>query len=131
MGIFDFFKKKPVKDNRYNIDDATPPVIKSETTSSDLFKRDLSGLEAYFKEMTNMERIFNQLTGAIRNGYSVRQYLKKANLLNDKEIRSIAAKGFSDVSSFLIDMLEINENSELRKDFNACVEAVKILDKNN
>ena len=131
MGIFDFFKKKPVKDNRYNIDDATPPVIKSETTSSDLFKRDLSGLEAYFKEMTNMERIFNQLTGAIRNGYSVRQYLKKANLLNDKEIRSIAAKGFNDVSSFLIDMLEINENSELRKDFNACVEAVKILDKNN
>ena len=131
MGIFDFFKKKPIKDNRYNIDDATPPVIKSETTSSDLFKRDLSGLEAYFKEMTNMERIFNQLTGAIRNGYSVRQYLKKANLLNDKEIRSIAAKGFSDVSSFLIDMLEINENSELRKDFNACVEAVKILDKNN
>ena len=48
MGIFDFFKKKPIKDNRYNIDDATPPVIKSETTSSDLFKRDLSGLEAYF-----------------------------------------------------------------------------------
>ena len=81
--------------------------------------------------MTNMERIFNQLTGAIRNGYSVRQYLKKANLLNDKEIRIAAAKGFSDVSSFLIDMLEINENSELRKDFNACVEAVKILDKNN
>ena len=131
MGIFDFFKKKPIKDNRYNIDDATPPVIKSETTSSDLFKRDLSGLEAYFKEMTNMERIFNQLTGAIRNGYSVKQYLKKANLLNDKEIRIAAAKGFSDVSSFLIDMLELNENPELRKDFNACVEAVKILDKNN
>ena len=64
-----------------------------------------------------MERIFNQLTGAIRNGYSVKQYLKKANLLNDKEIRIAAAKGFSDVSSFLIDMLEINENSELRKDF--------------
>ena len=44
MGIFDFFKKKPVKDNRYNIDDATPQVIKSKATSSDLFKRDLSGL---------------------------------------------------------------------------------------
>ena len=131
MGIFDFFKKKPEKDDRYNIDDDTPPVIKSKTTSSDLFKRDLSGLEAYFKEMTNMEQIFNELTGAIRNGYSVKQYLKEANLLNDKEIMSIAAKGFNDVSSFLKDMLELNENSELRKDFNACVKAVKILDKNN
>ena len=109
MGIFDFFKKKPLKDNRYNINDDTPPVIKSKTTSSDLFKRDLSGLEAYFKEMTNMEQIFNRLTGAIRNGYSVKQYLKEANLLNDKEIRSIAAKGFNDVSSFLIDMLEIKK----------------------
>ena len=51
--------------------------------------------------------------------------------MNDKEIMSIAAKGFNDVSSFLKDMLELNENSELRKDFNACVKAVKILDKNN
>jgi|TARA_B110000259_G_scaffold150873_1_gene170467 hypothetical protein len=128
MGIFDFFKKKPEKDNRYNIDDDTPPVIKSKTTSSDLFKRDLSGLEAYFKEMTNMEQIFNQLTGAIRNGYSVKQYLKEADLINNKEIRSAAAKGFNDVSSFLIDMLEINENPELRKDYNACIEAVKLLE---
>tara|TARA_B110000971_G_scaffold157352_1_gene160681 strand:+ start:64 stop:453 length:390 start_codon:yes stop_codon:yes gene_type:complete len=128
MGIFDFFKKKPEKDNRYNIDDETPPVIKSKTTSSDLFKRDLSGLEAYFKEMTNMEQIFNQLTGAIRNGYSVKQYLKEADLINNKEIRSAAAKGFNDVSSFLIDMLEINENPELRKDYNACIEAVKLLE---
>ncbi|MDB3967732.1 hypothetical protein N9392_00285 [Flavobacteriaceae bacterium] len=128
MGIFDFFKKKPEKDNRYNIDDDTPPVIKSKTTSSDLFKRDLSGLEAYFKEMTNMEQIFNQLTGAIRNGYSVKQYLKEADLINNKEIRTAAAKGFNDVSSFLIDMLEINENPELRKDYNACIEAVKLLE---
>jgi|TARA_B100001093_G_C26749713_1_gene980543 hypothetical protein len=129
MGIFDFFKKKLKKDNRYNIDDEMPPVIKSGLTSQDLYKRDLSGLEAYFKEMTNMEQIFNKLTGAIRNGYSVKQYLKEANLLNDKEIRIIAAKGFSDVSSFLIDMLELNENSELRKDYNACIEAVEILEK--
>ena len=115
-------------DNLYNIDDAMPPVIKPEATGSSIFKRDLSGLEAYFKEMTNMEQIFNELTGAIRNGYSVKQYLKEANLLNDKEIRSIAAKGFSDVSSFLNDMLELNENPELRKDYNACIEAVKLLE---
>ena len=75
-----------------------------------------------------MEQIFNQLTGAIRNGYSVKQYLKEADLINNKEIRSAAAKGFNDVSSFLIDMLEINENPELRKDYNACIEAVKLLE---
>ena len=33
----------------------------------------------------------------------------------------------NDVGGFLKDMLEINENSELRRDYNACVEAVKIL----
>ena len=36
MGIFDFFKKKLKKDNRYNIDDEMPPVIKSGLTSQDL-----------------------------------------------------------------------------------------------
>ena len=36
-----------------------------------LYKRDMSGLKVYFKEMNNMERIFNELTGAIRNGYTV------------------------------------------------------------
>ena len=39
--------------------------------------------------------------------------------LKDVEARSLA--------SFLNDMLEIKENAELRKDYNACIEAVKIL----
>ena len=38
MGIFDFFKKKPEKDNRYNIDDDTPPVIKSKAKEEGSWK---------------------------------------------------------------------------------------------
>ena len=68
------------------------------------------------------------MTGAIRNGYTVEKYLKDANLMDDPEIREIAARGFNDVAGFLKDMLEINENPELRKDYDACIEAVKILE---
>lgn len=47
--------------------------------------------------------------------------------MNDPEIRQIAATGFNDISTFLVDMLEIKENAELRKDYNACIEAIEIL----
>ena len=39
----------------------------------------------------------------------------------------IAARGFSDVATFLGDMLKIKDNDELKKDYNACLEAIKIL----
>ena len=115
---------KQMEDGTYNL----PPVLESEVDDPHLFKRDLSGLQSYFKEFQNMERIFNELTSGIRNGISVREYLAKANLLGDNELKIAAAKGFNDVSSFLIDMLDSNENSELRTDYNACIEAVRILD---
>lgn len=115
---------KQMEDGTYNL----PPVLESEVDDPHLFKRDLSGLQAYFKEFQNMERIFNELTSGIRNGISVREYLAEANLLGDNELKIAAAKGFNDVSSFLIDMLDSNENSELRTDYNACIEAVRILD---
>ena len=91
---------------------------------------DMSGLKAYFKEMTNMERIFNELTWAIRNGHTVEKYLADSNVLNDanltkdEEIREIAIKGFGDIATFLKHMLEIKENGELRKDYNACIEVI-------
>ena len=44
------------------------------------------------------------------------------------ERNKTCARGFNDVASFLKDMLEINENPELRKDYDACIEAVKILE---
>ena len=127
MGIFDFFGKSKDKNKAqsYQRDNDLPE--KAEVLGQTLYKRDMSGLQAYFKEMTNMERIFTEFTGAIRNGYTVKKYLNDANLMGDQEIKEIAAKGFGDISSFLYDMLEIKENAELRKDYNACIEAVKIL----
>ena len=127
MGIFDFFGKSKDKNKaqKYQRDNDLPE--KAEVLGQTLYKRDMSGLQAYFKKMTNMERIFTEFTGAIRNGYTVNKYLNDANLMGDQEIKEIAAKGFGDISSFLYDMLEINENAELRKDYNACIEAVKIL----
>ena len=127
MGIFDFFGKSKDKNKaqKYQRDNDLPE--KAEMLGQTLYKRDMSGWQAYFKEMTNMERIFTEFTGAIRNGYTVKKYLNDANLMGDQEIKEIAAKGFGDISSFLYDMLEINENDELRKDYNACIEAVKIL----
>jgi surface protein len=58
---------------------------------------------------------------------NVEKYLKDANLLEDKEIKNIGATMFKDIAGFLDDKLKINDNSELRKDYDACVEAVKIL----
>jgi hypothetical protein len=127
MGIFDFFGKSKDKNKaeKYQRDNDLPE--KAEVLGQTLYKRDMSGLQAYFDEMTNMERIFKEFTSAIRNGYTVEKYLNDANLMGDQEIIEIAAKGFDDISSFLYDMLEIKENAELRKDYNACIEAVKIL----
>ena len=130
MGIFDFFKRKPTKKevvNQYNIDNGLPETMTTVAGGPTMFKKDMTGLMAYFKEMNNMERLFNELTYSIRNGYSVKKYLKEAQLMGDKEIMSIAAKGFSDIAEFLEYMLQINENGELRKDFNACIEASTIL----
>ena len=73
-----------------------------------------------------MERIFNQFTSAIRNGYSEEEFLKEASLLDDKEIKLGATKGFN-ISEFLENMLKLNENEELRRDYEACLKVLKIL----
>lgn len=128
MGIFDFFKRKSKSKNKaekYERDNDLPET--ANVLGQTLYKRDMSGLKAYFKKMNNMERIFNELTGAIRNGYTVEKYLNDANLMNDPEIRQIAATGFNDISTFLNEMLEIKENAELRKDYKACIEAIDLL----
>ena len=98
-------------------------------TENVLYRKDVSGLMLYFKKMNNMERLFNELTNAIRNGSSVKQYLIDANIMKDQNTMRIVATGFTDISSFLKGMLEIKENDELRKDYNACLEVINILDK--
>ena len=89
-----------------------PPKIDGK-----LYKKDLSGLQAYFKKFPNIEQIFNQFTYAIRKESTILGFLGKFGLLNDKKIRKAAEKGFRDVSSFLEDMLKLQENTELRKDY--------------
>jgi hypothetical protein len=118
-------KKDVIK--QYKKDNDLPESLETGSDDVKLFKRDMTGLMAYFKEMTNIERLFNEMTGAIRNGYTVKKYLNDAGLMDDPETRRIMAEGFGIVAGFLKDMLEINENPELRKDYDACIEAVKIL----
>ena len=122
--------KKPTKKEvikQYKKDNSLPETIETFPGGPKGFKRDMTGLLAYFKEMTNMERLYNELTWSIRNDSAVEKYLNEANLMDDEEIRAIADKGFSDNAGFLKDMLKIKENAELRKDFDACLEATKIL----
>ena len=127
MDQFNFSNKKSEEEskNSYELNNDLPD--KDNLLGQDLYKRDLTGLKAYFNDRPNMERIFNELTFAIRNGYSVKAYLSESNLMNDPEIKSIIIIGFSDVSSFLKDMLNIKENGELRRDYEALKEAINIL----
>ena len=62
---------KDVVTEQYSLNDGLPPVYDNEAPDSKLFKRDMSGLIKYFKEMPTMERIYNEFTHAIRNGYTV------------------------------------------------------------
>ena len=127
MDLFNFWKRKSKEESKdsYELNNDLPN--KDNLFGQDLYKRDLTGLKAYFNDRPNIERIFNELTAAIRNGYSVKSYLYDANLMKDEEIRAILIIGFSDVGSFLFDMLNIKENIELRRDYEATQEAIKIL----
>ena len=128
MGTFNSSKKRSKEEskNSYELHNELP--VKDKLLGQDLYKRDLTGLKAYFNDRPNMERIFNELTFAIRNGYSVRSYLSESNLMTDPEIKSIIIIGFGDVSSFLSDMLNIKENGELRRDYEALKKAINILE---
>ena len=148
MGIFDFFRsskknkdiekwenkesiKKVTKQavvDQYTKNDDMPSVIKDPSGGEDWLKKDMTGLIEYLKGRPNMERIYNEFTWAIRNGYSVKKYLSGAILTGDPEIRRIARGGFTDISVFLKAMLDMHNNAELKKDYNACIEAIKILD---
>ena len=127
MDLFNFWKRKSKEESKdsYELNNDLPN--KDNLFGQDLYKRDLTGLKAYFNDRPNIERIFNELTAAIRNGYSVKRYLYDANLMKDEEIRAILIIGFNDVGSFLFDMLNIKENIELRRDYEATQEAIKIL----
>ena len=52
---------------------------------------------------------------------------RKVTMIDKSITKAEAFDMFKDIADFLDDMLKINDNSELRKDRDACVEAVKIL----
>lgn len=123
-------ERKPSKKEvveQYKINDDMSAIMDTAIEGHKMFKRDMTGLLAYFEEMPDMGRIYNEFTNLIRNGLTVEEYLNGTNFIDDLEVRSVVEKGFGDIAAFLRDMLEIQENSELRKDFNACIEATKIL----
>ena len=114
------------KSDNYEIDNDLPAY--ENLLGVELFKKDLSGLKAYCRERPNMGEFFKKLTNFIRNGYSVSEVLSSSdNDINDPEIREILATGFWDISNFLKSMLDIKENDEVRKDYDACLEAIQIL----
>lgn len=115
------------KSNKYNLDDNLPPVIKNKKGDNNFYKKDFKGLQEYLKEVPNMDRIFNEFTYSIRNGLTVKSYLKEAKLLEDPEVSNVALKGFSDIQEFLEGMYSINKNDELNKDISACKEAIQII----
>ena len=47
--------------------------------------------------------------------------------MDDDEVKTIIGYGFIDISGFLEDMLKIQENSELKKDYESCLKVSKIL----
>ena len=112
---------------QYEIKNDMSASMETSIDGQKLFKRDMTGLITYFGERPDMERIYNEFTQLIRDGVSVKEYLENANIMDDQEARSAAKKGFDDIAGFLKDMLEIQENKELRKDFNASREALSIL----
>ena len=126
---FDFQDEESPKDNsktnKYEKDSDSTGKI--DVLGKTLYKKDISGLKEYFKKNPTMGRVYDDFTLSIRNGLTVSEFLEKSNLLVNDEIRNATALGFTDIVSFLVDMLKINKNAELRKDLYAFVEASKIL----
>ena len=115
---------------QYKIKDDNPSSMDSGLIGNKLFKRDITGLMSYFEERPNMERLFNELTHFTRDGYTVEEYLNNTNFMDDEEVKTIIGQGFIDISGFLEGMLKIEENIELRKDYESCLTISKILLKN-
>ena len=87
----------------------------------------LSGLQVYLKDRPNISRIFNELINYVDDGNSVREYLEKANII-DNEDSWIIYGALLDISKFYKNLLDKEEIPLVRKDYNTCIEAIKILE---
>jgi tellurite resistance protein len=81
----------------------------------------------YLKDRPNINRIYTEFTHSIRNGFTVKKYLNEANLMDSEEIMFVVSWSFLDISTFLDNMLEENENVEIRKDSIALKKAIEII----
>ena len=87
----------------------------------------LSGLQVYLKDRPNINRIFNEIINYVDDGNSVREYLEKANII-DNEDGWIIYGALLDISKFYKNLLDKKEIPIIRKDYNTCIEAIKILE---
>ncbi len=107
------------------IDDSFEPAIEA---ISNLMKEDYLDLFNFLNERPNINRIFNEFSEAIRNNYTIRQYLDEGEFLTStEEERNIVIWSFTNIIGFMQVILEKNEDEEMRKDLNALVEAINIL----
>lgn len=107
------------------IDDSFEPAIEA---ISNLMKEDYLDLFNFLNERPNINRIFSEFSEAIRNNYTIRQYLDEGEFLTSTdEERNIVIWSFTNIIGFMQVILEKNEDEEMRKDLNALVEAINIL----
>ena len=107
------------------IDSSFEPAIEA---ISNLMKEDYLDLFNFLNERPNINRIFSEFSEAIRNNYTIRQYLDEGEFLTStEEERNIVIWSFTNIIGFMQVILEKNEDEEMRKDLNALVEAINIL----
>ena len=97
------------------IDSSFEPAIEA---ISNLIKDDYLDLINFLNERPNIKRIFNEFCEAIRNDYSIRQYLIEGDFLTSTdEERNIVIWSFTNIKSFLQVILEKNEDIEIKCNF--------------
>ena len=121
--------KKVAKDQKEWLQSKKHPGHES-VLGFDLYKNDLSGLEAYFKQRPNIRRIHGELLIAVDKGQSVKEYLKEAGLFNPKKPNvKIMFGALVDITGFYKKFIKSNKSVPIiRKDYKTSVEAMKILE---
>jgi tetratricopeptide (TPR) repeat protein len=118
-------KAKDDFEKALEIDNSFEPAIEA---INNLIKDDYLDLINFLNERPNIKRIFNEFCEAIRNDYSIRQYLIEGDFLTSTdEERNIVIWSFTNIKSFLQVILEKNEDIEIKRDFDALEEAINIL----
>ena len=87
----------------------------------------MNSLKKHFKENPKTKKVFTDLTNVIRDGISVEEYINSSAFMNNSELKKAVANDLENVLIYLKGMLQVKENIEIRKDYNACLEVIKIV----